>query len=969
MNRPFQFMVLAFAFLTAPLWTGLRFFKWDAADFFYPYFFLLGQYARQGHLLWWNPYISGGSPDFAEPQVAALSPLTLGFAWIANGHQIGFTLYVLCLWLLGGVGTYWLCRILHAPRWGAAAAGLSLQFSGVYLGHLEHTSHIYTLAFLPWILGNFEMHMASGRMTSKFLVRAALLWGVSGLAGYPALFMLNGCYLFGWSLCRARMYNFSLLKRVGWSMVSVLIIGLLIVAPIYIGFFNEGRGFSDRTGGLDRSTAVEMDALTPLSLPSLFSNMLIQVGDRSAWIDNDISGRSLAIGFSACVLLSYFFLISRRARSWQLSLMALALFFLIAAMGRHLPLRGWLYDFFFPFRYFRHANIFRDYFVITLIVLSSVASRFLHLDLLLNMKATQRLKSAVLLFIGAFLLSLVTFAWLLPIQTIAEASALVPACILGLLLPIVLLSALSKPRFHISSVLLWLCAGQALVHLATSKTVWTDESYSSEAIPSGQIGNEILPEIRYFGSGHNRQFFHGIGALVGYSPFYNRYHLDLSSSNALRDWYEQQQILFSASPLKGPEADSFQNFVGPSREKIGSQLMDFEEKLTKISSEQTSTRLKFSVNAPREGYVLLPIRWAQGWTATVNGRSLAPMVANFIFQAIPVSQGLNVIQIDYQPKFVKIALCISWLLVFSGLFFLFRPLSHFRFSNPRSWLSWPLTFDNMRVVGFVISIVALASVIGLVLIFKSEPLRVSLLRSALRSGRSSVQLVDAKSQFLNSYSAAQIAYTSDSFFISAQGVDATIDFGSSLKRMHLVYSQLQIADLSIETKNPICRLADHNTQGIMAKARELPILLTGTDVSQIFISNMRIQLKCQNFSFEVKSLEGFLKNGQLHIQSADKTQHLQASHHQKSWQDQTSLSFKFLHSFFEAQWRSNASIEYGPYGTGQTKIDRPYADPPIKLSFEFSPNALKVLETNRDPASLPFLGWSWDGSTTFYSAQ
>ena len=75
--------------------------KWDADDFFAPFFTLVADHARAGRLLLWDLWIAGGEPDFADPQVGAFSPITVLVGAAVGGSEVGFRAYWLLLWLAG----------------------------------------------------------------------------------------------------------------------------------------------------------------------------------------------------------------------------------------------------------------------------------------------------------------------------------------------------------------------------------------------------------------------------------------------------------------------------------------------------------------------------------------------------------------------------------------------------------------------------------------------------------------------------------------------------------------------------------------------------------------------------------------------------------------------------------------------------------------------------------------------------
>src|SRR5882757_9353828 len=114
---------------------------WDALNGFGPYFMLIGDYARHGEFLLWNPFINAGSPDYIEPQLGAFSPIVVLMSFVSGGSRLGFDLYWLAVWILGPAGVLILARHLGAPAWGGLVAALGFGFSGLYTGQAEHTPH------------------------------------------------------------------------------------------------------------------------------------------------------------------------------------------------------------------------------------------------------------------------------------------------------------------------------------------------------------------------------------------------------------------------------------------------------------------------------------------------------------------------------------------------------------------------------------------------------------------------------------------------------------------------------------------------------------------------------------------------------------------------------------------------------------------------------------------------------------
>jgi hypothetical protein len=180
--------------------TGARVQIWDAYSFYTPAFSLVADHARAGRLLLWDPWLAGGTPDFADPQVGAASPITIVFGAIGGGNAAAFRAYWLFIWILGPLGLLFLARYLGVPAWGAFLVALGYAFCGFYTGHAEHTTILYSFSFVPWFIWRFDVALTSLRLRPA--AEAGALWGLSALGGYPAIVILSGGMMFLWGLGR-----------------------------------------------------------------------------------------------------------------------------------------------------------------------------------------------------------------------------------------------------------------------------------------------------------------------------------------------------------------------------------------------------------------------------------------------------------------------------------------------------------------------------------------------------------------------------------------------------------------------------------------------------------------------------------------------------------------------------------------------------------------------------------------------
>src|SRR5438445_13824324 len=176
--RPFfaAAVLLAILFLTInwQVVSGHRVQIWDAWAFYTPAFSLVADHARAGRLLLWDPWLAGGTPDFADPQVAAASPIAIIAGAIGGGNSTAFRIYWLFIWVLGPLGLLLLARHLEAPRWGAFLVALGYAFCGFYTAHAEHTTVLYSFSLVPWFLWRFDVALTSLRFTPA--IQSGGLW-------------------------------------------------------------------------------------------------------------------------------------------------------------------------------------------------------------------------------------------------------------------------------------------------------------------------------------------------------------------------------------------------------------------------------------------------------------------------------------------------------------------------------------------------------------------------------------------------------------------------------------------------------------------------------------------------------------------------------------------------------------------------------------------------------------------------
>jgi hypothetical protein len=705
---------------------------WDADAAYGPYQILVSDFARSGKLLQWDPWTNGGMPAGSDPQVGANSPVNVLLGFLMGGSGRSFTFYWLLMWWLGGVGVLLLARHLKAPCWGGAVVALGFLFSGFYTGHAEHTSAVISLSAAPFVLWRLDAALLSRRLQPA--IEAGAIWGLSALSGYPAQTILTGCFAALWALgrwlCSTQTAEERIddsqtttagpalpLRKTMGALTAMLVVGCLVLLPTYFAFFYEGAGTHTRVGGVPREVAVTQNALTPSALATFTSPYLSVLKLHSIfqgtelWPGLDISMCSIYTGVVLSVLACFALAIRPRDR-WRWWLVGIGFLSLICAMGDATPLRGWLYDWFYPTRFFRQTSLFRAYYLLSLTTLALIGTR----DLARSLKSLSHDQNLVwrrfcltsTIVSGAALLTFAIFLYSLPAIEILRVVAFSGyAHAIGVWLGMIVLSAVvwrlqpAARRIWLPALLIALAVGDAFATHTLSSSImfslgagdrWrTLDQQHQPALDLMAMGLERIERSAYpppWDKGlTNDQMITKIPAFEAYSPASNQYHLSLAGDPAAkgmavgsrRIWFARQTaqldlsdgaleayrrraaeirgypvIIHSANQMlhqkRGPASPQEIELIAnlPAAECIDVTLLEY-----------TPESLAFDVVAPSDGWLLVTDRWARSWNVEINEKPASLFGGNFIFRAVQVSEGRNRISFSYRP------FAFPWLTLFS----------------------------------------------------------------------------------------------------------------------------------------------------------------------------------------------------------------------------------------------------------------------------------------------------------------
>ncbi|HEV8674411.1 MAG TPA: hypothetical protein VGX21_10225 [Methylomirabilota bacterium] len=686
--------------------------KWDGDDFFAPYFTLVADHARAGRLLLWDPWTSGGAPDFADPQLGTFSPLTVFVGAIVGGSEAGFRAYWMLLWLTGPLGFVVLARHLGAPAWGAAVVALGFAFSGFYTGHAEHTSLLYPIAGLPFVLWRLDVALASGRRRPA--VEAGALWGLSALGAYPLLAVLNAVFAALWAFGRWACPDSDGARPSLGTVARVMAVGgatgVLVLAPPYVGLLRETRGYSDRVGPLPREVAVESNALHPGALATAASPYLsvlqLPRPNRGLWTPTDVSTASVYLGATVTALAGLA-LAARPAARWRWWLVGVGLAVLVYALGRHLPLRGWLYDLLPATRYFRHPGFVRVYAMVAASILALLATR--DLEAAIRDPAAPIWGRFVATAAAAAVLAGVAYAAV--VARVADPGPTPRLATLHL--------ALVWPGLVAVAAWLWLTArtpllpvlvgGLALVDAALTlslaaptvyetgrpRRVWAlldaERSPRLDLTPHG-LRRELRPPRWIGGQPTNKNLPLKLATLENFVALANRFHRELAgrpvlagmATGAERLWYAREvattaptDAAFAAfvarseaigapvlvvhpPPAMARIADVQPGAAGPDGEAAAVARLGGAERVGAEVRRYTPDRLELAVRCPGPGWLLVTDRWAPGWQATVNGAPAEVWGGDFVFRAVRVEAGSNEVRFTYRPVGWPALVIVSW---------------------------------------------------------------------------------------------------------------------------------------------------------------------------------------------------------------------------------------------------------------------------------------------------------------------
>ena len=308
------------------------FFQRDILSYWYPGMAAFRRAVAGGEWPLWSPHFGFGAPLLADasfqiaypPTWLALAlPLEVHYKLFAAGH---------CLW--GALGAQRLARRLGVERLGAGISGGAFALSGPVLSAVSLFHHYAGASWIPWVLAALEtLIRRPGLLPAVGLGLAA---GGQLLAGSGDMCLASaviGCARIAWYVVHPRPSPAPALRFAALGLLAAALAAALGAAQWLPTAEQAARGTRPDQGAASAYWSLHPASLVDLAVPRLVAGTPIAPGTRAALFE----GRAplLDCVYAGAVVLGLAGLaVVAGPRGARLAA-AGALFFLVAALGRH----------------------------------------------------------------------------------------------------------------------------------------------------------------------------------------------------------------------------------------------------------------------------------------------------------------------------------------------------------------------------------------------------------------------------------------------------------------------------------------------------------------------------------------------------------------------------------------------------------------------------------------------------------
>lgn len=327
----------------------------DIQLFFLPHKRILFEAFQDGTVPLWTSLINTGYPVLANFQsgvfypphwLFSVTPFLAGFNWLIVLHV-----------LLGGLGTYWVCREIRFSATGSWIAAVSFMLGGYFVSLTNLVNVLQTAAWTPLMMVALIRHVRKPGPVRFGLVVAVYLLGF--LAGAPYTFLTAAAMSAAFVVIQFRDELGA--QRTALVSLSVAAVAVMAIAAVQIFPTLQMVGESVRAGGISFEEAgdfsIDPPQLLHLVFPNDFSDPNYNYGQKLQITESVPWLYSLYLGVAPLVL-ALFSWSDRERRTEVLFWIAVAILGVTLGLGRHLPLFRLLHEYVPGFSAFRYPEKF-----------------------------------------------------------------------------------------------------------------------------------------------------------------------------------------------------------------------------------------------------------------------------------------------------------------------------------------------------------------------------------------------------------------------------------------------------------------------------------------------------------------------------------------------------------------------------------------------------------------------------------
>ncbi len=227
--------VVFFWCLITPV-SSARHYLWeDFLYYYYPVRMFAAHCISLNQFPFWNPYVFGGQPFFADIQTSVLYPFNLLHSLLSGSQMQSFLLLEsiqVLHFFLAGFFTFRFLRLTRVNMEGALLGAITFAFSGYLVTHAIHTTFVCVFIWIPLALELLERSLTGGKF--RHVIACAAVLAVSTAGGYPQynlyLYYVLGLYWLIHEIYAAGQHGFSFSVSSRRAAILLLITGAALGA-------------------------------------------------------------------------------------------------------------------------------------------------------------------------------------------------------------------------------------------------------------------------------------------------------------------------------------------------------------------------------------------------------------------------------------------------------------------------------------------------------------------------------------------------------------------------------------------------------------------------------------------------------------------------------------------------------------------------------------------------------------------